>query len=56
VIVLRFLADLSEGDTAQTLGCSIGTVKSQTARAMTSLRGLVGEDERSVPTTDRRTQ
>ena len=53
VVVLRFLEDLSEADTARTLGCSTGTVKSQTARALTSLRLLVGEDEPAPATTDR---
>jgi RNA polymerase sigma-70 factor (sigma-E family) len=43
VVVLRFLADLSEAETAHTLGCTTGTVKSQTARALTSLRRLIGE-------------
>jgi RNA polymerase sigma-70 factor (sigma-E family) len=38
VIVLRYLSDLSIEETAQVLGCSIGTVKSQTAKAMDKLR------------------
>lgn len=38
VVVLRFLADLSEADAAGALGCSVGTIKSQTARALASLR------------------
>jgi len=38
VVVLRYYADLTEADVASTLGCSIGTVKSQHARAMTRLR------------------
>lgn len=38
VIVLRFFEDLTEQQTATTLGISIGTVKSQTARALTTLR------------------
>lgn len=33
-MVLRFAEDLSEAQTAQALGCSVGTVKSQTARAL----------------------
>ena len=42
VLVLRYFCDLSEGETAQMLGCSVGTVKSQAARALSRLRGNVG--------------
>ena len=38
VLVLRFWADLSVEQTAETLGCSTGTVKSQTARGLVTLR------------------
>ena len=38
VLVLRYFDDLSEAETAQMLGCSLGTVKSQAAQAMAKLR------------------
>ena len=38
VIVLRYWLDLTEAETAATLGCSVGTIKSQTSRALARLR------------------
>jgi RNA polymerase sigma-70 factor (sigma-E family) len=38
VLVLRFYHDLTEAATADVLGCTVGTVKSQTAKALTRLR------------------
>jgi RNA polymerase sigma-70 factor (sigma-E family) len=38
VIVLRFYEDQTEAQTALALGCSLGTVKSQTSRALDKLR------------------
>jgi RNA polymerase sigma-70 factor (sigma-E family) len=37
-VVLRYFDDLSVADTAAALGCTEGTVKSQTSRALASLR------------------
>jgi len=41
-LILRFYSDLSVEQTAQVLGCTPGTVKSQTAKALTSLRIALG--------------
>ena len=40
-LVLRYFEDLSEADVAEAMGCSVGTVKSTTSRALDRLRGLV---------------
>jgi RNA polymerase sigma factor (sigma-70 family) len=37
-VVLRLYLDLSVEETAEILGCSVGTVKSQTARGLDTLR------------------
>ena len=42
-LVLRFVHDLSIEQTAAELGCSIGNVKSQTARGLATLREAYGE-------------
>jgi RNA polymerase sigma-70 factor (sigma-E family) len=54
VVVLRYLADFSEEDVALTLGCSVGTVKSQASRGLSALRnhlsgntGTDGDDVRA---------
>ena len=43
VIVLRFNEDLTEATTAEMLGVRVGTVKSQTSRALARLRTTLGE-------------
>jgi len=44
VLVLRFYEDLSEAQTAAILDISTGTVKSQTSRALSTLRGRLGAE------------
>ena len=47
-VVLRFYEDLSEAETALTMGCSVGTVKSQTAKGLARLRTVLADE--SIPT------
>ncbi|WP_112238920.1 SigE family RNA polymerase sigma factor [Kribbella monticola] len=44
VLVLRYYEDLTEREAAALLGCSIGTVKSQTAHGLKKLRARLGPD------------
>jgi RNA polymerase sigma-70 factor (sigma-E family) len=44
VVVLRYWQDLSVEQVAIALGCSPGTVKSQSARSLRKLRVLLGDD------------
>ncbi|MGY0386319.1 SigE family RNA polymerase sigma factor [Nocardioides sp. WG-D5] len=50
VIVLRYYDDLTERETAATLGASIGTVKSQTSDALARLRVLLPDLAAPDPT------
>jgi RNA polymerase sigma-70 factor (sigma-E family) len=40
VIVLRYFFDLSEAETAEAVGCSLGTVKSNASRGLEQLRQI----------------
>jgi RNA polymerase sigma factor (sigma-70 family) len=44
ILACRFVAGLSEGDTAATLGIARGTVKSRAARALSRARELLGQE------------
>jgi RNA polymerase sigma-70 factor (sigma-E family) len=46
-VVLRYFEGLSERETAQALGCSQGTVKSQTSRALSILSTILQPEELS---------
>jgi DNA-directed RNA polymerase specialized sigma24 family protein len=40
-LVLRYFEDLTEAQTARILGCSVGTVKSQTSRGLDKMRAAL---------------
>jgi RNA polymerase sigma-70 factor (sigma-E family) len=48
VLVLRYFEDLSVEQTAQLLGCTTGTVKSYTSRALSRLRELLAGDDNTL--------
>ena len=43
--MLRHWCDLSEADTAAAMGCSLGTVKSNTSKGLAHLRTALGQTE-----------
>jgi RNA polymerase sigma-70 factor (sigma-E family) len=45
VLVLRYFEDLTEAQTATTLGCSVGSVKSQASRGLARLRERIDDDD-----------
>jgi RNA polymerase sigma-70 factor (sigma-E family) len=47
-IILRYLEGMSERETAAVLGCSEGTVKSQSARALGTLRNYLDRTESTL--------
>jgi RNA polymerase sigma-70 factor (sigma-E family) len=49
-VVLRFFSDLNVATVAELMGCSEGTVKSQTARGLDKLRDLVDEPLETLET------
>jgi RNA polymerase sigma-70 factor (sigma-E family) len=50
-VVLRYYLDLSEAETAAVLGIAVGTVKSQTARALQRLQPLLADSTASAECT-----
>ena len=52
VVVMRYLADLSERSVAEALGCSTGTVKQHASRGLTALRSAVPDLSKDQVSTD----
>jgi RNA polymerase sigma factor (sigma-70 family) len=48
-LVLRFYEDLTEAQTAEVLGCAVGTVKSLVSRGLEQLRTDLSRGERRGP-------
>jgi RNA polymerase sigma-70 factor (sigma-E family) len=47
VLVLRYFEDMTEAETADVLGCSVGTVKSHASRGLDRLRAAVADCEKA---------
>jgi RNA polymerase sigma-70 factor (sigma-E family) len=49
-VVLRYYRDLTEAQTAESMGCSVGTVKSQVSAGLAKLRAVLGQsfDDRTT--------
>ena len=43
VVILRYLADRPEAEVAETLGCSVGTVKTHASRGLEAMRAELGD-------------
>jgi RNA polymerase sigma-70 factor (sigma-E family) len=48
VVVLRCYEGLSEAETAEALGCSLGSVKSQASRGLARLRELLAQPDTTI--------
>ena len=51
-IALRYYEDLTEAQTADAMGCAVGTVKSQVSAGLSKLRERLGDDADLLPLTD----
>ena len=51
-IVLRFYEDLTEAQTAEAMGCAVGTVKSQVSAGIAKLRERFADDPDLLPLTE----
>ena len=51
-IVLRYYEDLTEAQTAEAMGCAVGTVKSQVSAGISKLREQLGDDPDLLPLND----